>query len=162
MFGGKIGLPELVVVLLVVIVIVKIGRARVLGAVLLGMFLGAFVGFLLRPSSTLAGQLPFETVITRGTELRGLSALALRSTAEQSFNYMVIGILVGGALLSIWAAFLNKLKPQTVHVQSAAVTPGSSTAAVTSGSSRAAFCTKCGKPLADGVEFCGACGRQRG
>lgn len=60
----------------------------------LGLLLGGLVGFLLRPSATLVGQLPFETVITRGANLSGLNRL-LVPTAQTSFNILVAGALIG-------------------------------------------------------------------
>lgn len=76
---------------------------------ILGAFLGGLVGFLLRPSLPLIGQLPFKTVITRGSNLTGLDVL-LKSTAEQSFNYMLIGVVVGAVLLALAAGFIGKKK----------------------------------------------------
>ena len=63
----------------------------------LGAAVGGFVGFLLRPSVVIVGQLPFSTVITRGSNLSGLDVL-LKNTAETSFNYLVVGVLIGGCL----------------------------------------------------------------
>jgi hypothetical protein len=65
--------------------------------ILVGTIMGGVVGFLLRPSVPLIGQLPFGTVITRGSNLSGLDLL-LKGTAETSFNYMLVGLLVGGAI----------------------------------------------------------------
>lgn len=62
--------------------------------IFLGAAIGGFLGFLLRPSVPLIGQLPFDTVITRGASLTGLDVL-LRGAAEASFNYMVVGVVVG-------------------------------------------------------------------
>ena len=61
----------------------------------LGAVIGGLLGFLLRPSAPFIGPLPFETVITRGANLTGLDIL-LRGTAETSFNYMCVGLLIGG------------------------------------------------------------------
>jgi hypothetical protein len=80
--------------------------SRGAGAVL-GVVLGGLVGFLLRPSIPLIGQLPFNTVITRGSDLKGLDVV-LKSTAEQSFNYMLIGAIVGGVVLAIVAGMMGK------------------------------------------------------
>jgi hypothetical protein len=66
-------------------------------ALLLGAGIGGLVGFLLRPSVPLIGQLPFETVVTRGSDLTGLDLL-LRGAAETSFNYMLVGAIVGAVL----------------------------------------------------------------
>lgn len=79
---------------------------------LLGAVLGGLVGFLLRPSLPLIGQLPFSTVITRGSNLSGIDML-LKSTAEQSFNYMVIGVIVGAVVLALAAGMIGKQKVGT-------------------------------------------------
>ena len=63
--------------------------------IVFGGCVGGLLGFLFRPSVPLIGQLPFETVVTRGANLSGLDVI-LRSTAEQSFNYVVVGVIVGG------------------------------------------------------------------
>lgn len=59
-----------------------------------GFLVGGFIGFLLRPAAFLVGQLPFETVIARGSNLSGLDKL-LVSTAQTSFNYMLVGAILG-------------------------------------------------------------------
>ena len=59
-----------------------------------GAVLGAFIGFLLRPSVFLVGKLPFATVITRGGNLSGLDEL-LVPTAQTSFNYLIVGAVLG-------------------------------------------------------------------
>lgn len=82
--------------------------SRQSGAIL-GFFLGGLVGFLLRPSLPLIGQLPFQTVITRGSNLTGIDML-LKSTAEQSFNYLLIGAIVGAVILGFAAGFMGKQK----------------------------------------------------
>lgn len=61
---------------------------------IVGLSIGGAVGFLLRPSVPLMGQLPFTTVITRGANLRGLDQLLL-GYARSSFNYVVAGIVLG-------------------------------------------------------------------
>ena len=63
----------------------------------LGLILGGVIGFLLRPSAMLIGQLPFETVISRGANLQGLDKL-LVPTAQSSFNIMVVGAIVGAVV----------------------------------------------------------------
>ncbi len=64
---------------------------------LAGLAVGGLVGFLLRPSVPLMGQLPFITVITRGANLQGLDQL-LTGYARTSFNYLVAGIVVGAVI----------------------------------------------------------------
>lgn len=159
MFGGRIGITELVIIVVIIALIVKSSRSRSFAAALLGFCLGAFVGFLLRPSVSLIGQLPFETVITRGSNLTGLNAI-LRPAAEQSFNYMLVGAIVGTVILGIWAGLARKPKPQGINTQvvaAAAAATNSSPAA----SVQTAFCTQCGKPLAIDVLFCGSCGTRK-
>lgn len=62
---------------------------------ILGFFIGGLVGYLLRPSAFLIGQLPFSTVITRGASLQGMDKL-LVPMAQTSFNTMAIGGVIGG------------------------------------------------------------------
>jgi hypothetical protein len=68
-----------------------------------GLLIGGLVGFLLRPSVPLIGQLPFSTVITRGANLRGLDQLLL-GYARTSFNYLLAGLVLG-AVVGLIAAF---------------------------------------------------------
>jgi len=68
-----------------------------------GLLIGGFVGFLLRPSVPLVGQLPFTTVITRGANLRGLDQLLL-GHARTSFNYLIAGMILG-AIVGLITSF---------------------------------------------------------
>ena len=67
---------------------------------LLGGFAGFILGTLSRPSE-LIGQLPIGMVLTRGETLTGLD-LARKSSAEASFNHVlvlaIIGAVVGGGI----------------------------------------------------------------
>src|SRR5262245_2921232 len=107
MFGGRIGVTELIIILLVIAVVIKAGRTArfVVG----GILLGAIVGFLLRPSVPIVGQLPFDMVITRGANLQGMGEV-LRPAAERSFNYMLVGAIVGAVGLGIAAGLTAKQK----------------------------------------------------
>jgi len=67
-----------------------------------GLLIGGVVGFLLRPTVPLMGQLPLTTVITRGANLRGLDQLLL-GYARSSFNYLLAGIVLG-ALVGLIAS----------------------------------------------------------
>lgn len=62
----------------------------------LGLFIGGLLGFLMRPSAVLVGQLPFEMVITRGSALAGMNQLLI-PTAQESFNVMLLGAILGAA-----------------------------------------------------------------
>ena len=68
-----------------------------IGIGILGLILGGVIGFVLRPSAMLIGQLPFETVISRGANLQGLDKL-LVPTAQSSFNMMVVGAIIGAVV----------------------------------------------------------------
>jgi hypothetical protein len=76
---------------------------------LAGLAVGGLVGFLLRPSVPLMGQLPFITVISRGANLRGLDQL-LTGYARTSFNYLVAGIIVGAVIGMILGFVLPRQK----------------------------------------------------
>jgi hypothetical protein len=76
---------------------------------LAGVAVGGLVGFLLRPTVPLMGQLPFITVITRGANLRGLDQL-LTGHARTSFNYLVAGIIVGAVIGMILGFVLPRQK----------------------------------------------------
>lgn len=60
----------------------------------LGLFIGGLLGFLMRPSAFLVGQLPFGMVITRGSALTGMDQLLIPA-AQQSFNVMLLGAVLG-------------------------------------------------------------------
>lgn len=74
---------------------------------LVGASLGGILGFVLRPSAGLFGRLPFDVVITAGSNLRGADEL-LKPLAQQSFEYLVAGIVVGGVLGLVLAMALNR------------------------------------------------------
>jgi len=63
----------------------------------LGVILGASTGYFYRPSAIFIGQLPFDVVITRGGNLKGLDQIYLE-VAKSSFNYMLIGGIAGAFL----------------------------------------------------------------
>src|SRR5256885_16863068 len=74
------------------------------GLTIAGLLIGSVVGFLLRPSVPLMGQLPFTTVVTRGANLRGLDQLLL-GYARTSFNYLIAGMVIG-TIVGLIAAFV--------------------------------------------------------
>ena len=82
-------------------------KSLLLGVV--GLLVGGFVGFQLRPAAFLVGQLPFETVISRGSNLSGLDSLLI-STAQTSFNYMLAGAVLGG-VCGLFAGALTSRGP---------------------------------------------------
>ena len=82
-------------------------KSLLLGVI--GFLVGGFVGFQLRPAAFLVGQLPFGTVISRGSNLSGLDSLLI-STAQTSFNYMLAGAMLG-AVCGLVAGTLTSRRP---------------------------------------------------
>lgn len=117
-----------------------------MGFTALGAVLGAVLGFLLRPSVPFVGQLPLNIVLTRGAGLTGVDML-LRPTAEQSFNYLIIGTILGAVFMTVAKRMISQRPSPTVAAST---------------SSPVAFCTKCGKGLRTGEVFCASCGARRG
>ena len=74
-----------------------------------GLLIGGFVGFLLRPSVPLVGQLPFTTVISRGANLRGLDQLLI-GHARTSFNYLIAGMILGAIVGLITSSAISSKK----------------------------------------------------
>ena len=77
-------------------------------AIAAGALLGGVVGFLLRPSVPLVGQLPFTTVVTRGGNLEGLDQFLL-GYVRTSFNYLIAGVVLG-AVVGLIAAFVLSMQ----------------------------------------------------
>ena len=78
---------------------------------IVGVLIGTVVGFLLRPGVPLLGQLPFSTVITRGTNLQGLDQL-LVGYARTSFNYLIAGMVLGAVIGWITALAISSPKSE--------------------------------------------------
>ena len=94
-----------------------------------GFLVGAVLGFLLRPSVPIIGQLPFTVVITRGSNLEGLDRM-LVSTACTSFNYMLFGGIIA-AFVGFGISYSAKEKVR---------------------------CTECGGVVVEGARKCLHCG----
>ena len=86
--------PAVIFAVSLLAVYFTIGVYKRFGCVLGGVMVGGFIGFLLRPSIPIYGQLPLSVVVTRGITLSGVDVL-LTSTAEVSFNYLMIGTILG-------------------------------------------------------------------
>lgn len=154
----SIGLPELILFgVLILFAAGVIKASRFARGSIIGIFVGAVVGFLLRPSVPVIGQLPLGVVITRGSNLGGVDLL-FRSTAEQSFNYMLIGAILGAIVLGAVGRFNEKPFDHKEDKQNPAspAPPDSSRQSPVS-----KFCTKCGASLSPDIVFCGACGTRR-
>jgi hypothetical protein len=81
--------------------------AKKFGLTILGILIGGFLGFILRPSAPLVGQLPFVDVLGGGASYRGVDRL-LVSTAQTSFNYMVAGAVIGAIGGMVAGYFLTR------------------------------------------------------
>ena len=123
-------------------------------AVVLTALLGMFISFMFRPSVPFVGQLPFFTVMTRGVDLVGVDAL-LKNAAEESFNYVLIGAILGAVVGAAWNTLKAKLQPSRDSSQPE-IAPS-----VSADSRTDAYCTKCGKQFTPDIMFCGACGTRR-
>jgi hypothetical protein len=77
----------------------------------LGLLIGGAVGFLLRPTAPLTGQLPLETVLLRGTNLQGFESY-LTPYAETSFNYMAASALIGFFIILVVDKLSSKSSEQ--------------------------------------------------
>ncbi len=75
----------------------------------LGFIIGSLIGYLLRPSAFLIGQLSFPAVISRGATLQGMDKL-LVPMAQTSFNVMIIGGIIGGTLGVVISYYVAKRK----------------------------------------------------
>lgn len=74
-----------------------------------GFFVGGLIGFLLRPSAFLVGQLSFGQVISRGSNFAGMDQM-LVPLAQSSFNIM-FGVAVVGAIVgALIGQYLSKKK----------------------------------------------------
>lgn len=73
----------------------------------IGIILGASIGYFYRPPAIFIGQLPFDVVITRGGNLKGLDQIYLE-VAKTSFNYLLIGGIAGGIFGAIIGMKISK------------------------------------------------------
>jgi hypothetical protein len=87
----------------------KSTKAAVIGIGFAGCLAGGFVGFLLRPSAFLVGQLPFQHVISRGESLQGVERVMM-TMARDSFNIMMSGAVIGLIAGVIIGYFAGKMK----------------------------------------------------
>lgn len=82
----------------------KNSNGLMIGIGMVGFLTGGFFGFLARPSAFLIGQLSFENVISRGTNLKGMDQM-LVPIAQQSFNITLTGAIIG-AIAGIVVGYL--------------------------------------------------------
>lgn len=74
---------------------------------LIGLILGASIGYFYRPPALFIGQLPFDVVITRGGNLKGIDQLYLE-TARTSFNYLLLGGIAGAIIGAVAGMKMTK------------------------------------------------------
>jgi len=79
------------------------------GIGLIGFLIGSYLGFLVRPTAFLVGQLPFEMVITRGANLQGFDQILL-PLAQQSFSIMLTGGVIGAIVGIVTGYYIGKRK----------------------------------------------------
>ena len=78
-----------------------------------GIVVGAGIGYFYRPPAVFIGQLPFDVVITRGGNLKGIDQIYLE-VAKTSFNYLLFGGIAGGLAGAVAGMFLSgKSKDRT-------------------------------------------------
>jgi hypothetical protein len=74
---------------------------------LIGFLAGASIGYFYRPPALFVGKLPFDVVITRGGNLKGLDRMYLE-IAKTSFNYLFVGGIAGAIAGAIAGMKLTK------------------------------------------------------
>jgi hypothetical protein len=102
---------------------------------------------MLRPSALGIGQLPFETVLTAGSNLQGIDQL-LQPVAQRSFKYLVIGVILGAIAGLIIGSFAQRpiaRRPSRISTSTTGV-----------------FCANCGTTIPDSTSYCPRCGFKRG
>lgn len=77
-----------------------------------GAFLGTFIGYLLRPSAPVVGQLPLAKVLSRGVDI----SQALTPVAQTSFNYLLTGLILGWLIGVIAGHLLSKKTGRKLYV----------------------------------------------
>jgi ABC-type Fe3+ transport system permease subunit len=93
----------------------SVGNAGIGLWILVGFFVGSLIGYLVRPSIPIIGQLPFESVVSRGSTLRGADQLFI-SVAQSSFNYLLFGGIVGGLVMGAIGYSISKSRSGVITV----------------------------------------------
>jgi len=162
---GLLELLDLLFLAFVAFLVFKTVGSRLLGTLLLGAFLGGMVGFMHRPAVPQIGRLPFDTVITRGEAVRFDETV--RPNAELSFNFVVIGSLLGAAIFGFCASMTQTRSPLSTArfgwLRAASAVEMSKLLEASNAADAAGhkFCTSCGRPLGEQWAFCASCGSRR-
>jgi hypothetical protein len=91
------------------------------------------------------GQLPFETVVTAGSNLQGVDEL-LKPLAQRSLKYLAIGVVLGGIAGFVIGGFAQPPGPRR------------SVRTITSGT----YCANCGNAIPHSSSYCPRCGFKHG
>ncbi len=103
---------QFIVILLIAMVLLSILLTNLNSlSMIIGGLLGGYVGYLLRPITFFGSRLPFDAIIRRD-EHWGLIR-ELKPYAETSFNYIVIGFIIGAfiGLVTYRSLFMDRTKP---------------------------------------------------
>ena len=121
--------------------------------VIAGAAIGSWIGFLLRPSVLMLGKLPFSAIVTRGSQFTGLDQI-LVPAAQASFNYVVVGAVLGGVAtwgFSVWGRTMRSQSLQTLSMRPAAQP---------SSERQERPCPWCAEPILIQARVCKHCGRE--
>ena len=116
--GSEMGLMNVIIPILliiaIIVIVVKFSKRMSTTSEfgIIGFFIGGFLSYLLRPSVSMIGQLPFEVVITRGSNLEGADRFLI-PTAEMSSNYLIAGAILGCCIGAVLGYFIKKKKEET-------------------------------------------------
>jgi hypothetical protein len=95
----------------------RYANGPLVGLGLVGLLIGGFVAFLLRPAIPLIGQqLAFEHVITRGANLKRMDEI-LALLAQRSFNMMLAGAILGAVVGALVGFFVSQQRRATRNVE---------------------------------------------
>lgn len=84
-------------------------NGQIIGFGIGGFFIGGLIGFLLRPSAFLVGQLSLGQVISRGANFAGMDQMLI-PLAQKSFNIMVGVAIVGAIVGALIGQYISKKK----------------------------------------------------
>jgi hypothetical protein len=123
----------------------------------IGFLVGGFIGFLARPSGFLVGQLPFETVITRGIYLKGMDQI-LVPLAQRSFDTMLISTIIGTIVGYTIDYSIKKIDKRSTISNTLNPQLGNNNVV---GRMSSWKCARCGEEIKEQFDSCWKCGTER-